>query len=68
MKNQTIKLEPVHAYIVAEALAHAIQSGHFKRLERPAPGRVSVFAFSNLAQQVLDQIADAGIITKGGAK
>lgn len=64
MKNPTIKLEPVHAYVVAEALAHAINSGHFKALENPAPGRVSVFAFTNLAQQVLAQIADAGIINR----
>lgn len=68
MKNPTIKLEPVHAYVVAEALAHAINSGRFKALEAPTTraGRTfySMFAYTNLAEQVLEQIASAGIINR----
>jgi hypothetical protein len=67
MRTMTVKLEPVHAYVVAEALAHALNSGHFKEKDAPdTRGRLSIFAWQNLAQQVLEQIADAGIINREG--
>ena len=65
MRTMTVKLEPIHAYVVAEALAHALNSGHFKEKDAPdTQGRVYIFSWQNLAEQVLEQISDAGVINR----
>ena len=63
-RQHTVEFNAIHGYVIAEAIAHALNSGHFAKLANPAPGRHSIFAFETLGAQVLDILEQADVIKR----
>jgi len=56
MKKPMIKLDALEQLVVLEALKYATESGHFKGLDKTPDGRISLIAWSNIADRTAERV------------